>query len=118
MFRFLPQSRQESEQLTFKANWDSLVDYVLGGNISLTLVKLLPISWAPALDPVVLAPVRAACVDLVVLVDRRLVLPIEERESVFLEYMFMFLCTKREASYMSQDFVMFFHASCEGLPGQ
>ena len=22
------------------------------------------------------------------------------------------------ASYLSQDFVMFFHASCEGLPGQ
>ena len=25
---------------------------------------------------------------------------------------------QRGASYLSHDFVMFFHASCEGLPGQ
>ena len=59
-------------------------------DISLTLVELLPMPWAPALDLVVLAPVGAARVDLVVLVDRRLVLPVEERESVFLEGLFIY----------------------------
>ena len=29
------------------------------------------------------------------------------------------LCTEQTgASYMLQDFIMFFHVSCEGLPGQ
>ena len=56
-----------------------------GEDITLTLVQLLPISWAPSFDLVVLAPVGAPHVDLVVLVDRRLVFPVEERESIFLE---------------------------------
>ena len=47
-------------------------------------MELLAISGAPPLDLVVLAPVEAASVDLEVLVQRRVVLPVEEGEAIFL----------------------------------
>ena len=60
-------------------------------HVLFTFVKLLPVPRAPPLDLVVLAPVRVAHVDLVVLIQSRLVLPVEEGESIFLEFIPMFL---------------------------
>ena len=42
----------------------------------------------------------------------------EELSSPLSHLSLCFSVVQSGASYLSQDFVMFFHVSCEGLPGQ
>ena len=41
-----------------------------------------------------------------------------QTKTVFLHPIFISRNVQSEASYLSQNYVMFFHVSCEGLPGQ